>query len=140
MRRHVRWLLAAALAALAVLRPGLGFGQTNDRTTTYGTVHDPGFDALSGATAEYGFYDGGAYRMEVPANWNGGLVLFAHGYRGDSADIVVSDSPLRQSSREAISTWPPIDWPCRMVHVGAPCSWTKRSRRARVSSTPQSGR
>jgi hypothetical protein len=26
--------------------------------------------------------DGAAYRLEVPANWNGTLLLFSHGYRG----------------------------------------------------------
>src|SRR5919199_2540970 len=90
--RRALLLLAALLAATS-----LAFRQTNDRTTAYGVVHDPGsnFEALPGATAEFGFYDGGAYRIEVPDAWNGGLVLFAHGYRGESPDIFVSDSPLR---------------------------------------------
>ena len=106
MRRRVP-LLAAGLALLLLLRPVVGLGQTNDRTTAYGSVHDPGvdFDALPGATAEYGFYDGGAYRIEVPADWNGGLVVFAHGYRGDSPDIVVSDSPLRSHLIQGGYAW-----------------------------------
>src|SRR5215470_17387432 len=29
-----------------------------------------------------GPYEGGQYEIEVPANWNGGLVLYAHGFRG----------------------------------------------------------
>jgi len=29
-----------------------------------------------------GTYEGGRYTIDVPANWNGGLVLFAHGFRG----------------------------------------------------------
>ena len=29
-----------------------------------------------------GTYEGGRYMFEVPANWNGGLVLYAHGFRG----------------------------------------------------------
>jgi hypothetical protein len=61
--------------------------------------------ALPAATAEFGFYDGGAYRIEVPPNWNGGLVMFAHGYRGESPDILVSDSPLRGHLIQAGYAW-----------------------------------
>jgi hypothetical protein len=65
------------------------------RTTPYGVIRDPAFGALPNASAESGYYDGGAYRIEVPTAWNGGLVLFAHGYRGEGPEIYVSDSPVR---------------------------------------------
>ena len=35
---------------------------------------------LPGAKAFFGHYNGGAYRIEIPDNWNGELVLWAHGY------------------------------------------------------------
>jgi hypothetical protein len=38
------------------------------------------FDPLPGAEAYWGVHAQAAYRMEVPANWNGDLVLWAHGY------------------------------------------------------------
>ncbi len=41
---------------------------------------DATFEALPGAKASFGRYDGGVYRVEVPDNWNGELVLWAHGY------------------------------------------------------------
>jgi pimeloyl-ACP methyl ester carboxylesterase len=41
---------------------------------------DPAFEALPGAKAFFGTYDGGLYRIEIPAKWNGELVLFAHGF------------------------------------------------------------
>jgi pimeloyl-ACP methyl ester carboxylesterase len=41
---------------------------------------DPAFDALPGAKATFGKYDGGVYRIEIPEKWNGELVLFAHGF------------------------------------------------------------
>jgi pimeloyl-ACP methyl ester carboxylesterase len=41
---------------------------------------DPAFQALPGAKASFGRYDGGVYRLEVPDAWNGELVLWAHGY------------------------------------------------------------
>ena len=41
------------------------------------------FDALTGATAYWGVHAGAGYRIEVPDNWNGELVLYAHGFRGE---------------------------------------------------------
>ena len=38
------------------------------------------FEALPGAKASFGKYDGGLYRIEIPEAWNGELVLFAHGF------------------------------------------------------------
>jgi len=41
---------------------------------------DATFEALPGARVSFGHYDGGVYRIEIPAKWNGELVLWAHGY------------------------------------------------------------
>ncbi len=64
-------------------------------TTASGDLRDPTFEPLAGATVRHGVYDGGVYRMEVPANWNGGLIMYAHGYRGEGRDIFVSNPPIR---------------------------------------------
>lgn len=40
--------------------------------------------------------DGAAYRIEVPPNWNGTLVMFAHGFRGTGSVVWVDDPQLRQ--------------------------------------------
>jgi hypothetical protein len=40
--------------------------------------------------------DGGAYRIEVPPNWNGTLVMFAHGFRGTGNVVWVDEPQLRQ--------------------------------------------
>jgi pimeloyl-ACP methyl ester carboxylesterase len=40
--------------------------------------------------------DGGAYRVEVPPRWNGTLVMFAHGFRGNGTVVWVDDPQLRQ--------------------------------------------
>src|SRR5262249_15666955 len=42
----------------------------------------------SGPVSRHGTYAGGSYQIEVPTGWNGGLVIFAHGYGG------VEHSPL----------------------------------------------
>jgi pimeloyl-ACP methyl ester carboxylesterase len=41
---------------------------------------DSAFEPLPGAKAFHGKYEGGLYRIEIPDNWNGDLVLFAHGF------------------------------------------------------------
>jgi pimeloyl-ACP methyl ester carboxylesterase len=40
---------------------------------------EPSLQALAGATSFAGRYEGGLYQIEVPDNWNGELVLYAHG-------------------------------------------------------------
>lgn len=55
------------------------------------------FDAVPGiaTTREWGVLSGAGYRIEVPANWNGRLVMYAHGYRGTGTELTVDDHPLR---------------------------------------------
>lgn len=55
------------------------------------------FDALPGATAYWGVQGGAGYRVEVPDDWNGSLVLWAHGFReAGSEDLTVDNHPLRE--------------------------------------------
>lgn len=53
------------------------------------------FTALPGATAYWGVHTGAGYRAEVPENWNGTLVLWAHGFRGTGLELTVDNHPLR---------------------------------------------
>ena len=61
------------------------------------------FDALSGTTTTrlWGVQGGAGYRIEVPANWNGELVLYAHGFRGGGLELTVSNPPIRRVSDRA---------------------------------------
>lgn len=65
------------------------------------------FEPIPGLTAELkeGVDNKGAvYRYEVPVNWNGDLVMYAHGFRGCVADeatgalvpLTVDNPPLRE--------------------------------------------
>ena len=58
-------------------------------------IVDPKFNALPGARAIYGSYQGAGYQIEVPDNWNGDVVYFAHGFRGNPPQLTVSPPPLR---------------------------------------------
>jgi hypothetical protein len=43
-------------------------------------LEDPSFEALRGARADFGRLGGSVYQIEIPARWNGRLVLFMHGF------------------------------------------------------------
>ena len=53
------------------------------------------FEALPGAAAYWGVHTGAGYRIEVPDNWNGDLVLWAHGFAGFGEELFVDNHPLR---------------------------------------------
>ena len=40
--------------------------------------------------------DSAAYQVEVPRNWNGKLVMYAHGYRGEGSNLTVSAPSIRR--------------------------------------------
>ena len=51
------------------------------------------FEGLPGYESDryWGVHNGAGYRIEVPKNWNGELVLYAHGYRGQGLELTVSN-------------------------------------------------
>jgi hypothetical protein len=55
------------------------------------------FAALAGLPAQqlWGVHNGAGYRVEVPSNWNGKLVMWAHGFRGTGLELTVDNHPLR---------------------------------------------
>ncbi|MEP0201472.1 MAG: hypothetical protein ABJ084_16305 [Halioglobus sp.] len=63
------------------------------------------FDALPGATAYFGVHARAGYRIEVPDDWNGKLVVWAHGFRGDGPELTVDNHPLRTALIPAGYAW-----------------------------------
>ncbi len=55
------------------------------------------FGQLPGLPTEryWGVHGGAGYRIEVPPNWNGKLVMWAHGFRGSGSKLTVDNHPLR---------------------------------------------
>ena len=86
-------LLPSTLSGIQISNPwcdGKSTFSSLDGSTVYaGTIAD---------TPAGGFTNGGesAWRVEVPANWNGTLVMFAHGYAGTGNIVGVGDPQLRQ--------------------------------------------
>ncbi len=77
---------------------------------------DPAFDALPGARAFSGTYDGGIYRVEIPEQWNGDLVLYAHGYRAAAGrggtELRVGNAPIREHLIERGYAWAASSYRC----------------------------
>jgi hypothetical protein len=72
---------------------------TADATaTTFDAMATTATDVVDvGGTSRWaGVLGGAAYRVEVPANWNGKLVMYAHGYRGTGAALTVSNPSIRR--------------------------------------------
>ncbi len=88
--------LAAAMA-VAVSAVVVAPGTTSAKKTAWFVDESQlPFVALDGATSYWGVRSGAAYQMEVPDNWNGDLVLYAHGYRGTGLELTVGPPPIRQ--------------------------------------------
>jgi pimeloyl-ACP methyl ester carboxylesterase len=65
------------------------------------------FDALAGTDTQryWGIQGHAAYQIEVPANWNGSLVMYCHGYRGDLLELTVSKPSIRSFLIESGYAW-----------------------------------
>jgi hypothetical protein len=66
-------------------------------TTFTAMAAAPGDSVDMGTTSRWAGVLGGApYRVEVPANWNGMLVMYAHGYAGTGAIVAVQNPTIRR--------------------------------------------
>lgn len=67
------------------------------------------FGPLAGASMEtdrwFGTLNGAGYRIEVPKNWNGRLVMWAHGYDGTGTALDITDPPIRRHLIENGYAW-----------------------------------
>jgi hypothetical protein len=75
-------------------------------TRTFTTTPATTFAAMATATGDVtnvattsrwaGVLGGASYRVEVPANWNGKLVMYAHGFAGTGAALGVQNPSIRR--------------------------------------------
>jgi hypothetical protein len=112
-RRGGRWVVPCFLVPLGLLLSGCsadgGPAGPSDATDPLPRPHDERvftidesllpFTPRAGATAYYGLHEGtqgiAGYRIEVPDDWNGALMMYAHGYRGELKELSVSNPGIR---------------------------------------------
>lgn len=78
-----RSFTATAATTFTAMAPLAGASQTD-------------IDLLNNTSRWAGVLNGAAYRIEVPQNWNGRLVMYAHGYAGTGAALGVSSPSIRR--------------------------------------------
>ncbi|SES70068.1 hypothetical protein SAMN04487962_101238 [Marinobacter segnicrescens] len=80
---------------------GIGWGVNKDLVREHDSreftvAAELSFEALPGASAYWGTYTGiqgpAAYTAEFPQNWHGGVIMYAHGFRGESS-VVTPEVP-----------------------------------------------
>jgi len=105
--------VAAASRPHALGRPGITPIPCPDQAWEFG---DPKFDALDGAKAFFGKYEGGLYRVEIPDAWNGELVLYAHGFVSNAGAngsmLRVGNSPIREHLVKNGFAWAASSYRC----------------------------
>ena len=104
-----RWLLFIVLLALV---GGISVGAKVAHADASSCLGDAGPNALLGSI------DGAKYKIEVPANWNGTLVLYSHGYEfpgsanpyTDVGDPITGSALLSQGYALAGSSYSQQGW------------------------------
>nr|WP_157667824.1 alpha/beta hydrolase [Comamonas serinivorans] len=74
------------------------FAPADPTATTFAALAATADDTVDMTTTSRwaGVLQGSAYRIEVPANWNGHLVMYAHGYAGTENALTLSNPSIRR--------------------------------------------
>ena len=115
MKRVV--LVLSVIAALLLVTPTATSAQS-------GWVLDEStlpFDALPGhedSERLWGVHNGAGYRVEVPSNWNGDLIMWTHGYRGEGNVLFFNEAEFNPGFR---------DWMLSEGYAWAASTYSKNS-------------
>lgn len=117
-------ILIPSAPALAADPPACGPPVPSPTQPGY-TIADPNCDAdgtpfvaLPNSTVFTGIVDGASYRIEKPKHWNGELVIYAHGFRGQGTLLTVDSSPLRQHLVDLGFAWAASSYQTNGYDVG----------------------
>jgi pimeloyl-ACP methyl ester carboxylesterase len=96
--RKVFRSLAAFVIAAGTIAVGVGPAQADKPPQYFVDESALPFEEVPGIPTDrfWGVHAGAGYRIEVPENWNGDLVVWAHGFRGDGLELTVDNHPLRE--------------------------------------------
>jgi hypothetical protein len=124
-------------------RPQDGRSFTADATaTTFAAMTAQAGDTVDvTTTSRYaGVLGGAAYRIEVPANWNGKLVMYAHGYAGTGAALGVSNPSIRRHLIQQGYAWAASSYAKNYYDVRAGVEDTNRLAKNFTAITTAAGR
>lgn len=94
-----RGALALVILSIFTLLPVSSAGANHDSPDWFVDESKLPFEPLPGfedATLMWGVFKDAGYRIEAPADWNGSLVMWAHGFRGEGLELTVDNHPLRE--------------------------------------------
>ena len=92
--RSIWFILVAGFASIALAGSALA-AAAGPKPKYFVDESKLPFTAAPGATAYWGVVSGAGFRAEYPDNWNGRLVIWAHGFRGTGLELTVDNHPLR---------------------------------------------
>lgn len=72
-----------------------GFFEVNPEKLPFNSL-SAGVPLYDNTSRWWGELDGAGYRIEVPENWNGHLVMWTHGFRGEGSELTVDSPPIRK--------------------------------------------
>ncbi|MDH3296102.1 MAG: S9 family peptidase, partial [Acidimicrobiia bacterium] len=78
-----RLAIALALAVTAVLLSPAASSAKSEWELDQSSLPFDAVDGFEDSQRLWGEHNGAGYRVEVPANWNGDLIMWTHGYRGE---------------------------------------------------------
>lgn len=126
--KRVLIAVVALVTTVGVFASPVGAKQKPEIDKDYFVVEeDLPFDALAGAAGYWGVLDGAGYRIEVPGEWNGDLVLWAHGYAGTGEELRVQNPPggLRAYLIDQGYAWAASSYSKNDYHISTPAAETR---------------
>ncbi len=91
-------IAAALLLITLVLAPSSSSAARPKYVLDESTLPFQQLDGTS-ATQLWGVHNNAGYRIEVPDNWNGDLIMWTHGYRGEGERLFFNDSEFPDGFR-----------------------------------------
>src|SRR5260370_39294429 len=89
---RLRWLCSAAIAAVGLALLPVSASESGGGTPMTCITEATGTQNCTGATAEANSTLTAKYQIELPAHWNGTLVLYSHGYDSFTVPLAPHDA------------------------------------------------